>query len=338
MSKAFRAKAKAKERLKEITFCSILCLDYVVELQSTNPNTTVKITVERNTYPSLPTRVFQRIYICLGALKLGFRACRKDLLGLDGAFMKGIPGQDCVGLDSNNEIYPFAYVLVEAKSKSLWCWFLQCLVDDIDLYPNSNFTFISDRQKGIVPAIKTLWRAASATNVRDFEKGMLELKTMNPKAHEWLNKIPAEHWASLIFQVEPNLIYCSTTFVRRQSLEELLAKHQGESTRRGTEMEVWIKKLQENSEINTRNLSASLKNLETQTKQLTKEIHSNKTPNSSSGQIKIVTANQETVVLNKLHGVSFISETESNTPDALQHQLPSKELNPGSFTLPCMIG
>ncbi|GJV68587.1 hypothetical protein Tco_1484096 [Tanacetum coccineum] len=40
-----------------------------------------------------------------------------------------------------------------------------------------------------------LWRAASATNVRDLEKCMLELKTMNPKAHEWLNKIPAEHWA-----------------------------------------------------------------------------------------------------------------------------------------------
>ncbi|GJS01987.1 hypothetical protein Tco_0318495 [Tanacetum coccineum] len=39
-----------------------------------------------------------------------------------------------------------------------------------------------------------LWRATSATNVRDFEKCMLELKTMNPKAHEWLNKIPAEHW------------------------------------------------------------------------------------------------------------------------------------------------
>ncbi|GJX18946.1 crooked neck-like protein 1 [Tanacetum coccineum] len=38
-----------------------------------------------------------------------------------------------------------------------------------------------------------LWRAASATNVRDFEKCMLELTTMNPKAHEWLNKIPAEY-------------------------------------------------------------------------------------------------------------------------------------------------
>ncbi|GJU68952.1 hypothetical protein Tco_1255211 [Tanacetum coccineum] len=38
-----------------------------------------------------------------------------------------------------------------------------------------------------------LWRATSATNVRDFEKCMLELKMMNPKAHEWSNKIPAEH-------------------------------------------------------------------------------------------------------------------------------------------------
>ncbi|GKC82672.1 FAR1-related sequence 5-like protein isoform X2 [Tanacetum coccineum] len=127
MSKAFRAKAK-----------------------STNPNTTVKIAVERNNDPFLPTMVLQRIYVCLGALKLGFRACKRDMLGLDGAFMKGLfPGQvlAVVGHDSNNEIYPLAYALVEAESKSSWCWFLQCLGDDIDLHPNSNFTFINDRQK-----------------------------------------------------------------------------------------------------------------------------------------------------------------------------------------------
>ncbi|GKA94831.1 hypothetical protein Tco_0816869 [Tanacetum coccineum] len=51
---------------------------------------------------------------------------------------------------------------------------------------------------------------------------------------------------------------------KRQSLEELLAKHQEEYVRRSTKMEVWIKKLQENAEINTRNQSTSLKNLETQ--------------------------------------------------------------------------
>ncbi|GJS68789.1 RNA-directed DNA polymerase, eukaryota, reverse transcriptase zinc-binding domain protein [Tanacetum coccineum] len=47
---------------------------------------------------------------------------------------------------------------------------------------------------------------------------------------------------------------------------------------------------------------------------------------------------EETSWLNKLHGVSFISGPESNTPEVLQHQLPPKELNPGNFTLPCMIG
>ncbi|GJS46626.1 hypothetical protein Tco_0596747 [Tanacetum coccineum] len=49
---------------------------------------------------------------------------------------------------------------------------------------------------------------------------------------------------------------------KKQSLEELLAKHQEESARRSTEIEVWIKKLQENAEINTSNQSVSLENLE----------------------------------------------------------------------------
>nr|GEY95422.1 hypothetical protein [Tanacetum cinerariifolium] len=91
------------------------------DLESTNHNTTVKIVVERNTVPSLPTRVFQRIYICLRVLKLGIRACRRDRLGLDGAFIKGLfPGQVLVAvrLDSNNRVYPLAYALAEAKSRA----------------------------------------------------------------------------------------------------------------------------------------------------------------------------------------------------------------------------
>ncbi|GJT65641.1 zinc knuckle CX2CX4HX4C containing protein [Tanacetum coccineum] len=95
---------------------------------------------------------------------------------------------------------------------------------------------------------------------------------------------------------------------RRQSLEELLAKHQEESARRSTEMEVWIKKLKENAEINTRNQDASLKNLETQIEQLTEELRSRK---EKSKEAK-----------------------EENTID----QLPTKESNPGHFMLPCTIG
>ncbi|GJW99210.1 hypothetical protein Tco_0181018, partial [Tanacetum coccineum] len=71
-----------------------------------------------DTDPSLHTRVFKRIYVCLGALREGFGACRREVAGLYGAFMKGtFQGQvlAAVGLDPNNEIYPLAYTLVEAE-------------------------------------------------------------------------------------------------------------------------------------------------------------------------------------------------------------------------------
>ncbi|GKF46748.1 hypothetical protein Tco_0136550 [Tanacetum coccineum] len=74
---------------------------------------------------------------------------------------------------------------------------------------------------------------------------------------------------------------------KRPSLEEIMNKHQEESARRSAEMKEWFMKLQENAEINTRNQSASLKNLETQIEQLTKELNSRTTnvaPSSSTGQ------------------------------------------------------
>ncbi|GKC04362.1 hypothetical protein Tco_0995972 [Tanacetum coccineum] len=122
---------------------------------------------------------------------------------------------------------------------------------------------------------------------------------------------------------------------KRQSLKELLAKHQEESARRSTEMEVWIKKLQENAEINTRNQSASLKNLETQIEQLTEELRSRK---EKSEQAKVVIVEHEgpssPKKLKNLHRISFLSDSqEENTND----QLPTKESNPGHFTLPCTI-
>ncbi|GJU04134.1 putative reverse transcriptase domain-containing protein, partial [Tanacetum coccineum] len=56
------------------------------------------------------------------------------------------------------------------------------------------------------------------------------------------------------------------------------------------------------------------------------------------GTMEEIIVDLETSGLNKLHGVSFISRPESDTPEVLQDQLTPKELNPGSFTLPCTIG
>ncbi|GJU28891.1 hypothetical protein Tco_1172480 [Tanacetum coccineum] len=85
-----------------------------------NPNTTVKIDVDRSGDTPGLERHFTRIYICLGALKEGFRTRQRELLGLDGCFLSGLfRGQilTAVGIDPNNGIYPLAYALVEVKPK-----------------------------------------------------------------------------------------------------------------------------------------------------------------------------------------------------------------------------
>ncbi|GKC72427.1 hypothetical protein Tco_1118310 [Tanacetum coccineum] len=197
-------------------------------LKKANPNITVKIDVYRAHNPHENVRRFKRIYVCLGALKDGFRASRRQLLGLDEAFIKGnYPGQmlTTVSVDANNGIYLVAYGIVKSESKESWTWFLSCLADDLDLEANSNFTFITDRQKGLLPALKDLfpaaehryyvrhihdnmnliykggqykellWKCAIATTKVHFERAMDEFKGYNRLAHEWLRKIPPKHWS-----------------------------------------------------------------------------------------------------------------------------------------------
>ncbi|GJV54776.1 hypothetical protein Tco_1455781 [Tanacetum coccineum] len=163
-TKDFRAKAKVEVHLRgdqEQQYA--LLKDYCDSLKKANPNTTIKIDVYRAHNLLENVRRFKRIYVCLGPLKDGFRASGRQLLGLDGAFMKwNYPRQmiTAVSVDANIGIYPVAYRIVELESKDSWTWFLSCLGDDFDLYANSNFTFITDRQKGLLPALQDLFPAA----------------------------------------------------------------------------------------------------------------------------------------------------------------------------------
>nr|GEX67838.1 transposase, mutator type [Tanacetum cinerariifolium] len=163
-------------------------------------------------------RTFIRVYVCLGALKQGFRACGREILRLDGRFMSGPwPGQIliAVGVDANNRIYPVAYPIVEVESKASWCWFLNLLGEDLGIEANFNYTFISDWQRGLIQAIASMfpcaehryyvrhlhenmksqfkegvykemiWNAAKATSIGEFNKNMVELKSYNFDAYDW---------------------------------------------------------------------------------------------------------------------------------------------------------
>ncbi|KAL4587589.1 hypothetical protein LXL04_000461 [Taraxacum kok-saghyz] len=227
--KIFRAKAKAKKYV--VGDCSKqyeLLRDYALELQSTNPDTTVKLEMVTEGNISSMSRQFKRIYVCLGGMKKGFRACLRDFLGLDGTHLKGAyTGQilTAVGVDSNNGIYPLAYAIVEIENFQSWTWFLTCLGDDLELDSMSNFTFMSDRQKGLKNAIEQLfpcaehryclrhihknmrrwwptkeykdhlWKCATASTVPEFNHLMNELSIYDKSAYEYLKKISPQHWA-----------------------------------------------------------------------------------------------------------------------------------------------
>nr|GEW42382.1 transposase, mutator type [Tanacetum cinerariifolium] len=132
------------------------------------------------------TRTFRRVYVCLGALKQGFRACGTKILGLNGCFMSGPwPGQilTAVGVDANNEIDPVAYAIVKAESKASW-----------HIHENMMSQFKRDLYK------EMLWNAAKANFVGKFNKKMAELKSFNSVAYDWLMKIPVEQWSIAYFQ------------------------------------------------------------------------------------------------------------------------------------------
>ncbi|GKC44028.1 hypothetical protein Tco_1061750, partial [Tanacetum coccineum] len=88
--KAFRAKRIASDKMtSNFKEHYSMLREYDQELINQNPGTSVRIDVQQEPNPESPTRTFRMLYVCLGALKQGFRACDREILGLDGCFMSG---------------------------------------------------------------------------------------------------------------------------------------------------------------------------------------------------------------------------------------------------------
>ncbi|XP_047157040.1 uncharacterized protein LOC124827905 [Vigna umbellata] len=177
-----------KEQYKKI-------YDYAHELLGRNPGSTVKVVVETNE----DEVIFKRFYCCLKACKDSF-VCRRPIIGLDGAFLKGKYGGElltAVGRDGHDQMLPIIYAVVEGENKDSWSWFLNLLIDDLG------------GQEGLLPAIqellpgvdqrfyvrhlysnfrkkfpdknlkKLMWRAATTTHPQNWEREMRNIKDVN---------------------------------------------------------------------------------------------------------------------------------------------------------------
>ncbi|XP_057791299.1 uncharacterized protein LOC131008435 [Salvia miltiorrhiza] len=228
---AYRAKKLALKMLEGDPAAQFGKLwDYAEEIRRTNPGSTVIIgSVEDENGQSR----FERCYICLDAVKKGFKNGCRPIIGIDGCHLKGpVPGimLTAVGVDRNNNIYPLAWAVVNRESRELWEWFLVVLKQDLELHVDRDYTFMSDKQKGLIQAMAAIFpnsehrfcvrhlhgnfqlagfrglrfktalmKAAHASTVQEWKARMSELKHLNEAAWAWLNAKPPHQWSKSHF-------------------------------------------------------------------------------------------------------------------------------------------
>ncbi|KAF3619249.1 hypothetical protein FXO38_33009 [Capsicum annuum] len=131
-----------------------------------------------------------------------------------------------VSLDGNNNIFPIDYTIVEKECNNTWQWFLNYLTIDIEIQEQCLWTFISDKQKGLLEAFeevlpnvshrfcarhlqnnfkaagfpdhalkRAFWKAARAITVEAFNIHMVEICELDIKTYEWLlSKLPSSRY------------------------------------------------------------------------------------------------------------------------------------------------
>ncbi|XP_028755345.1 uncharacterized protein LOC114714744 [Neltuma alba] len=123
--KAYWARRRAKQDIEGDFVDEYKRLwDYNNEIFSKSPGTSFTILTDRP-FIDRPPR-FKRLYLCLDAVKIGFLAACRPIIGLDGCFLKGPYGGIllvAVGHDANEQYFPLeiAVVEVDLASKSCAC-------------------------------------------------------------------------------------------------------------------------------------------------------------------------------------------------------------------------
>ncbi|CAA7058664.1 unnamed protein product [Microthlaspi erraticum] len=189
--------------------------DYRDELKARNPHSTVEVRTEIN---AVGVEVFDSFYMCFSGLRDTWKGHCRPIFGIDGCFLKSnSKGQllAAVGRDANNQIYPFAWAVVQVENSESWLWFIRHLKNDLGLGNGEGFTVISDRQKGLLfavnqelpeiehrmcarhiygnirkdhprkPQLKTkFWRVVDSFNEEDYEINLAQLKKYDSDIYE----------------------------------------------------------------------------------------------------------------------------------------------------------
>nr|GEV36272.1 transposase, MuDR, MULE transposase domain protein [Tanacetum cinerariifolium] len=181
---------------------------YCYNLEKKNEGTVTRIKTDDN-------RVFEMLFIAIGASIRTFLNYLRPVLMIDAAHLKGLYKRTnlvAVAMDGNNQIVSIAFGICKGETGPCWSWWMSVLKECIG--DNLNFLFISDRHAVIALAVENefplafhavccrhlmmnlglknkkrkglFWKICKAYRREDYTTNMNTLQTVQPDAHEKL--------------------------------------------------------------------------------------------------------------------------------------------------------
>ncbi|KAF6176281.1 hypothetical protein GIB67_023572 [Kingdonia uniflora] len=188
-----------------------LCLELCVKIQKSNPGSIASCSMEDGNLK------FTNICISFKEALDGFTKGCRPILGLDGYFLKGKYGGQClsiISLEVNNGLFPITVFICRSECQVPWIKFLTLVQGQLTLHP-SKLTFISDRQKGLVEAVLQVFPHSNHrfyfrymyTNFKQLCRGVTELD-----ANTWLEREPYESWCRSFFDASTKCEHVTNNF------------------------------------------------------------------------------------------------------------------------------
>ncbi|XP_024014025.1 uncharacterized protein LOC112088102 [Eutrema salsugineum] len=195
--------------------------DYKTEIEVSNPGSSVEVDCITN---EKGEHVFQRFYVCFDNLRRSWKEYCRPLIGVDGCFLKTIQKGELFvanGRDAENKIYPVAWAVKIKK--------------DLDLGDGDGYVLVSDRQKGLINAVKRelpgiehrmcvrhiyinlkkghkgpdlkglIWHLAWSYNEIDYKENLEKIRRYDVSLYSDLLKTKPETWCRAYYKLGP---YC----------------------------------------------------------------------------------------------------------------------------------
>ncbi|KAF6172204.1 hypothetical protein GIB67_024826 [Kingdonia uniflora] len=215
-----------------------LCPELRVEIQKSNPVSFATCSREDDNLK------FTDMCISFKVTLDGFTKGCRPILGLDGCFLKGKYGGQClsmISLDANNGLFPITVFICRSECQATWMKFLTLVQGQLTLHL-SKLTFISNRQKGLVEAVSQVfpysnyrfcfrhmyknfkqlyrgtylmtfaWNASKAYKKIVMKENLDKLGVAEPDAKTWLERELYESWCRSYFDASTKCKHVTNYF------------------------------------------------------------------------------------------------------------------------------